>query len=329
MNILITGGAGFLGTKLCNALLKRGELTDSQGRTHTIQRIRLFDVVSRAHPSSGSGQAARVENMTGDIANTDDVRRAVGDDTDSVFHLAAVVSGEAEANFDLGMRVNVDGTLAVLQACRTLPKPPKVVFTSSLAVFGGRVSIPVPDTQAITPQNSYGVQKAIGELLISDMSRKGFIDGRALRLPTITVRPGKPNKAASGFLSGIIREPLNGLEATCPVRPGMQAWILSPRRAIENLILGHEVSASAFTDTRAITVPGLCVSVGQMVQALRDVAGDEVADRVTWQRDEAIESIVTGWPPAFEATFGKSVGMQSDADFASIIRAHIEDELHT
>jgi nucleoside-diphosphate-sugar epimerase len=319
MNILITGGAGFIGTKLCNALLGRGELTDAHGHVRAIHRIRLFDMIAHDHSD------ARVESVIGDIANPDDVRRAVGDDTDSVFHLAAVVSGEAEANFDLGMRVNVDGTRAVLDACRALTNTPKVVFTSSLAVYGGRVPIPVPDAHAITPQNSYGAQKAIGEFLISDMSRKGFIDGRALRLPTITVRPGKPNKAASGFLSGIIREPINGVDAICPVSPDMRAWVLSPRRAIENLIIGHEAAASAFTDTRAITVPGLSVSMHDMVNALRKVAGDAAADRVKWVRDTDIERIVAGWPHAFKATFGKSLGMRGDRNFVEVVQAYVAD----
>lgn len=324
MNILITGGAGFLGAKLCSALLQRGALTDAQGHMRAIKRIRLFDVVAAKHDD------LRVESLTGDIADANSVQRAIGDDTDSIFHLAAVVSGEAEQNFDLGMRVNVDGARTVLDACRTLHlakgQPPKVVFTSSLAVFGGSLPEPVPDDQALTPQNSYGAQKAIGELLLNDMSRKGFIDGRALRLPTISVRPGKPNKAASGFLSGIIREPLNGVAAVCPVEPSLRAWLLSPRRAIETLILAHELPASRFTYTRSINVPGLTVSVGEMVQALREVAGDEVANRVKFARDPFIEKLMLGWPPAFEATFGKALGMQADADYASIIRAYIEDE---
>jgi nucleoside-diphosphate-sugar epimerase len=348
MNILITGGAGFLATKLCAALLMRGALTDVQGARRAIKRIRLFDVVTRQHDSSplalpsvppsmprddqaqdaqgGSGQATRVESLTGDVANPTDVQAALSDDTDSVFHLAAVVSGEAEQNFDLGMRVNVDGTRALLEACRRLPTPAKIVFTSSLAVFGGPLPEPVPDSQAVTPQNSYGAQKAIGELLINDMSRKGFVDGRCLRLPTITVRPGKPNKAASSFLSGIIREPLNGVEAICPVEPQLRAWVLSPRRAIENLLLAHELPASAFSYTRSINVPGLTVRVSEMVEVLREAAGEEVAARVKWQRDRDIQRIVASWPAAFEATFGRSLGMQADADLASIVRAYIEDD---
>ncbi len=320
MNILITGGAGFLGRKLCAALLQRGTLTDTSGRMREIRRIRLFDVAPVAHDDP------RVESIVGDIAGTDDVQRAVGNNTDSIFHLAAVVSGEAEQSFDLGMRVNVDGTRTIFEACRTLPSPPKVIFTSSLAVFGGPLPDPVPDAWPLTPQSSYGTQKAIGELLLNDMSRKGFLDGRALRLPTICVRPGKPNKAASSFLSSIIREPLNGLEATCPVEPTLRVWLLSPRRAIENLILVHELPASVFSHTRSINAPGLTVSVGEMVQALREVAGEEVAGRVCFRRDEAIERIMASWPAAFEAAFGKSLGMQADADFPSIIRAYIADE---
>ncbi len=324
MNVLITGGGGFLGRKLCAALLKRGALTDVEGQLHPIARIRLFDVVPTATADP------RVESLIGDIANTDDVRVALGEDTDSVFHLAAVVSGEAERNFDLGMRVNVDGTRVLLEACRALGRSkgysPKVIFTSSLAVFGGPLPDPVPDEWPLMPQSSYGAQKAIGELLLNDMSRKGFIDGRALRLPTICVRPGRPNKAASSFLSSIIREPLSGLEAICPVEPSLRVWLLSPRRAIENLILAHELPATAFIHTRSINVPGLSVRVGEMVQALRDVAGDDVANCVHFQRDEAIERIVASWPAAFTATFGRALGMQADPDFASIVRAYLEDE---
>lgn len=322
MNVLITGGAGFLGTKLCAALLKRGALTDAQGREREIRRIRLFDMIESQRIVD-----PKVQTLAGDITHPADVQRALSDDTDSVFHLAAVVSGEAEQNFDIGMRVNVDGTRALFEAIRRLPAPPKVVFTSSLAVFGGPLPEPVPDDQALTPQNSYGAQKAIGEFLLNDMTRKGFMDGRALRLPTISVRPGKPNRAASGFLSGIIREPLAGVDATCPVQPDLRAWLLSPRRAIENLIIGHETPAPHFQHTRSVSVPGMTVSVGEMVHALRAVAGDAVAARVKFERDPFIEKLMLGWPPAFSADFGKSLGMRADTDYANVIRAYIEDEL--
>ena len=196
---------------------------------------------------------------------------------------------------------------------------------SSLAVFGGPLPDPVPDAWPVFPQNSYGAQKAMGELLVNDMTRKGFIDGRVLRLPTITVRPGKPNKAASGFMSGIIREPLNGIDAVCPVPPELRVWVLSPRRAIESLIVAHEAPAAQFAHTRTINVPGLSIAVADMVAALRAVAGEDVAARVKWQRDPQIEKIVAGWPAACEAGLGRTLGMQGDTDFAEVIRAYIED----
>ena len=230
--------------------------------------------------------------MAGDVADPAFVAAAIGGDTDSVFHLAAVVSGEAEANFDLGWRVNFDATRHLLERCRALARPPKVVFTSSVAVFGGALPDVVPDTQALTPQSSYGAQKAVGELLVHDYTRKGFLDGRSLRLPTVSVRPGKPNKAASSFASGILREPLAGVDAICPVPAETRMWLLSPRRVIENLLIGHEAPAAALTQGRSVNVPGISVTVGGMVDALRRVAGDAVAARVRFAPDPAIERIV-------------------------------------
>lgn len=319
VNILITGGAGFLGQALCRALLARGSASDASGVERPINRIRLFDIAARPIDD------ARVHSVTGDLNNPAELSAALTPDTDSIFHLAAVVSGEAEANFDIGMRVNVDGTRALLEACRALPKPPRLVFTSSLAVFGGPLPDPVPDGAALSPQNSYGAQKAMCEFMINDMSRKGMIDGRCLRLPTIAVRPGAPNKAASGFISGIIREPLRGVDAICPADLAMRVWILSPRNAVRNLILGHEIPTAQFTHTRSITVPGMSISLGDMLAALRDVAGAETAARVRVQRDPVIERIVAGWPAAFESTFGRSLGMRVEDDFREVIRAHIED----
>ena len=201
------------------------------------------------------------------------------------------------------------------------------MFTSSIAVYGGPLADPLPDDAALTPQASYGTQKAIGEYLVYDMTRKGFIDGRSLRLPTITVRPGKPNKAASSFASGIIREPLAGVDAICPVAPTARLWVQSPRKVIANLIVGHEAPASAFTYTRSINVPGITVSVGEMVDALRRIAGDAVADRVKWQYDPVIDRIVSTWPARFAPKLGPALGMEGDADFDGIIRAYIADEL--
>src|SRR5438309_4249419 len=293
MRIVITGGAGFLGSRLARALLARDSLTDARGEARPLRELVLVDVA----PATVAD--ARVTVVTGDLSDLALIERTVTPDTDSIFHLAAVVSGQAESEFDVGMRVNVDATRALLERCRKLPRPPKFVFTSSLAVFGGALPDPVPDDAVLTPQTSYGTQKAIGELLVYDMTRKGYIDGRSLRLPTITVRPGKPNKAASSFASGIIREPLSGVDAICPVAPSTQVWVSSPRTVIANLIVGHEAPASSFALTRSINVPGIHVGVGEMVAALRRISGDAVAERVKWQLDPVIDRIVSTWPARF------------------------------
>ena len=320
MRIVITGGAGFLGSRLARALLAHGSLTDARGEAHDVRELVLVDVV-RATVAD-----PRVTVVTGDLTDPTLIERVVTPGTDSVFHLAAVVSGQAEAEFDVGMRVNLDATRALLDRCRRLAKPPKFVFTSSLAVFGGPLPDPVPDDAPVTPQTSYGTQKAIGEFLVYDMTRKGYLDGRSLRLPTITVRPGKPNKAASSFASGIIREPLSGVDAICPVAPSTQVWVSSPRTVIANLIVGHEAPASSFALTRSINVPGIHVGVGEMVAALRRIAGDAVADRVKWQLDPAIDRIVSTWPARFAPVLGPALGMQADPDFDNIIRAYIADD---
>lgn len=322
MRIVITGGAGFLGSRLVRKLLERNALTDATGRLREITAITLLDVAPARLPDD-----PRVSALAGDLGDRALLERAITRDTDSVFHLAAVVSGQAEAEFDTGMRVNLDGTRAVLERCRALAAPPKLVFTSSLAVFGGPLPDPVPDAAPLNPQASYGVQKAIGEYLVYDMTRKGFLDGRSLRLPTVTVRPGKPNQAASSFASGIVREPLAGIATTCPVAPTTRMWVQSPRAVIDNLIVGHEAPASAFTHTRSINVPGITVSVGDMVAALRAVAGDEVAERVTWRLDPAVDRIVSTWPARFAPQLGSTLGMQADRDFAAIVRAYIADDM--
>ncbi len=320
MRIVITGGAGFLGSRLAHALLARGTLSDARGEAQPVTEIVLLDVVA-----ARGFDDPRVRVIAGDIADRSVVDEALAPDTASVFHLAAVVSGQAEAEFDTGMRVNLDATRHLLERCRQLRAPPKFVFASSIAVFGGALPDPVPDDAALTPQSSYGTQKAIGELLVNDLSRKGMIDGRSLRLPTITVRPGRPNKAASSFASGIIREPLAGERAPCPVSPQTRMWVSSPRTAIDNLVVGHEAPAPAFAATRSISVPGISVSVGDMAAALRRVAGDAVADRIDWRHDPAIDRLVSTWPAAFTAGLGRWLGMRADRDFDAIVAAYIED----
>jgi nucleoside-diphosphate-sugar epimerase len=322
MRVVITGGAGFLGTRLAQALLARGTLTDASGQSRSIDRVVLADVAAPA-----SNADPRAQAMQGSLDDPAFVERVVTPETDTVFHLAAVVSGQAEAEFDVGMRVNLDATRALLERCRKCTKPPKFVFASSLAVFGGALPDPVPDDAPVTPQSSYGAQKAIGELLVNDMSRKGFIDGRALRLPTIVVRPGKPNRAASSFASGIIREPLSGVEAVCPVAPATRLWLQSPRAVVANFIVGHEAPAEKLPAFRAINVPGIDVTVAEMVAALRSVAGDAVADRVQWRYDPVIDRIVATWPARFEARNGRALGMRGDAGFQDVVRAYIEQDM--
>ncbi len=322
MRIVITGGAGFLGARLARRLLELGSLTDSRGQSRRIDKLVLVDVVA----AKGLDDP-RVSHVTGDLADRRFAEQAVPADADTVFHLAAAVSGEAEADFDLGMRVNLDATRALLERCRLLLSPPKFVFASSLAVFGGALPNPVPDDAPLNPQASYGVQKAIGEYLVYDMTRKGFVDGRSLRLPTVTVRPGKPNRAASSFASGIVREPLAGVDASCPVAASTRMWVTAPRTVIDNLLVGHEAPASAFEFTRSINVPGISVTVGEMVAALRRVAGDKVADRVHWNYDPAIDRIVSTWPANFAPRLGMAFGMQADRDFDSIVQAYIADDM--
>jgi D-erythronate 2-dehydrogenase len=322
MRIVITGGAGFIGKKLARALLERGTVETAAGKG-AIESLVLFDVVH----AEGLPDDRRLVTVTGDITDGDEVRRLIGDDTDGVFHLAAIVSADAEQNFELGMAVNLGGTRNVLDACRALQGPIRLVFASSVAVYGGDMPDVLDDGTILTPQTSYGMQKAAGELLLNDYSRKGFVDGRALRLPTIVVRPGKPNKAASTFASSIIREPLAGQEAVCPVGRDAAMYILSPRRVVEALIHAFELPAHAFGMTRMLTLPGITASIGGMVDALAEVAGERVIRRITWQPDPVIQKIVAGWPARFDARRARSLGFQADADMAEIVRAHIEDEL--
>jgi nucleoside-diphosphate-sugar epimerase len=321
MRIVITGGAGFIGKKLAKALLDRGELATAAGR-QSIDSLVLFDVVH----AEGLADDARLSTVTGDITDAGQVRDLIGG-TDAVFHLAAIVSADAEQNFDLGMAVNMGGTRNVLEACRALPQPVRLVFASSAAVYGGDMPHMLDDSSILTPQTSYGMQKAIGELLVNDYSRKGFVDGRALHLPTIVVRPGKPNKAASTFASSIIREPLAGQAAVCPVERDAAMYILSPRRVVEAFIHAFELPAEAYGMARMLTLPGITASVGDMVDALTEVAGAAVADRLSWRPDPMIQKIVAGWPARFDAKRGRAMGFQADADMVEIVRAHVEDEL--
>lgn len=321
MHILILGAAGMIGRKLTDRLARDGSLA---GRT--IEKVSLFDVVA---PEAAQASFA-VETSAGDIGAPGETERLVAGRPDVIFHLAAIVSGEAELDFDKGYRVNLDGTRALLESVRRLGGgyTPRLVFTSSIAVFGAPFpEAGIHDEFHLTPLTSYGTQKAIGELLLADYSRRGFVDGVGLRLPTICVRPGKPNKAASGFFSGIIREPLNGQEAVLPVGDDVRHWHASPRAAVEFLLHAATMDTSPLGQRRSITMPGLAATVGEQIEALRRVAGDKVAARIRREPDPLVIRIVAGWPRSFQARRAEQLGFRAETSFDEIVRVYIEDEL--
>jgi nucleoside-diphosphate-sugar epimerase len=308
--ILITGGGGFLGSRLATAIKAR----DASAR------ITLLDM---AFPP---GLDQQFECIAGDVSSAAVIERALGRDTGSVFHLAAVVSGGAEADFDLGYRVNLDGTRALLEACRKLAKPAKLVYASSVAAFGGKLPEVLDDSTTPTPQTSYGTQKVIGEYLVADWTRKGMLDGRSLRLPTIVVRPGKPNLAASSFASGIIREPLNGLVSECPVPDTTGVWILSPKRVVEAFLHAHDLPADAWPSSRVVNLPGITLSVREMIDAMGRVAGKDAVSRVKFVPDARIQGIVKTWPVRFRTERALAMGFKADADFESAVRDYLQTE---
>jgi nucleoside-diphosphate-sugar epimerase len=321
MHVLITGAAGMIGRKLAARLVKDGGLN---GRP--IDRLTLTDIMAPDAPAGFHGAA---EVSAADLPAPGVAERLVAGRPDAIFHLAGVVSGEAELDFDKGYRVNLDGTRALLEAIRRIGDgyKPRVIFTSSMAVYGAPFPTAIPDDFHLTPLTSYGTQKVMCEQMLADSTRKGFIEGVGIRLPSIVVRPGKPNRAASGFFSGIIREPLAGQEALLPVAETVLHTHASPRSAVGFLIHGAELPRHQLEPRINLTMPGVCCTVAEQIEALRRVAGDKVAARIRREPDALVMRIVAGWPHRFEATRARALGFQVEDTFDEIIRVHIDDDL--
>ncbi|MDM0105946.1 SDR family oxidoreductase [Variovorax sp. J22R24] len=328
MNIVITGGAGFVGARLARTLLARQQLSLAGEAPALIDTITLVD---RVPPPSDLAQDPRVSAVVGDLNErlANEPARVVLPKTSLVFHLAAAVSGECEADFDLGMRSNFAATNALLEACRKLGTVPTLVFSSSLAVFGNSPEQPLPevitDNTLPTPQTSYGIQKFIAEQLVADYTRKGFINGRSVRLMTVSVRPGRPNGAASGFFSGMIREPLAGVRAACPVADETPVAISSPTRTIEGLIRAAEASDAQWGPRTALNLPSLSTTVGEMAAALGRVAGTAATELLDRTPDPMIRRIVKSWPGRFETVRARALGLESDASFEEVVREYVRE----
>jgi nucleoside-diphosphate-sugar epimerase len=311
MKIVITGGAGFLGRRLAKVLLEDSD----------VAQVILSDVTPARAPAHDERLVLNQANLLEPGAAA-----AVVDGADVVFHLAAIVSGQAEADFDMGMSVNVDATRSLLEAARATGHCPRFVYASSLAVFGPPLPAVVDEQTSVHPQSSYGAQKAICELLVADYTRKAFVDGRVLRLPTVCVRPGTPNAAASSFVSGIIREPLHGEKAVCPVGRDHKLWLSSPGAVVENLIHAAWLRPDELGFERIINLPGITVTVGEMIASLERIAGREVASRVVFGEDLGVQRIVCSWPAQFDVTRALRLGFSRDPDFDDLILDFISDE---
>jgi len=330
LKVVITGGAGFIGQRLARSLLQRGRLTAPDGGEAGIDEILLYDVqVPAARPSWAD---ERVVLRAGDISDTGEVASLIDRDDISVFHLASVVSGGGEKDFDLAMRVNLTGGLNVFEACRARAKKgaglPRVVFASSIAVFGGSAMAPVVGDHAKqTPQTTYGITKSICELLVNDYTRKGFFDGRSARLPTVIVRPGKPNAAASSFVSGLFREPLNGEVCKIPVSEDTVMPLLGYRSIVDGFIALHEADSAALGDDRAVSLPSFTVTVRDLIDALRRVAHDRKLGEIVFEPDPFIQRICDGWPKDASYERASRLGLPRDASLDAIVENYIEDYL--
>ena len=316
MHVAVTGAAGMIGRKLVARLGEEGRLGDAE-----LERLTLMDVVAPDPPPQGTAFA-------GDLADPATAQRLVDGRPDVIVHLAAVVSGEAEADFDKGYRVNLDGTRTLLETIRAAEYRPRLVLASSIAVFGAPLPNPIPEDFATLPLTSYGTQKAIDELLLADYSRRGFVDGVGIRLPTICIRPGAPNKAASGFFSNILREPLVGKEAVLPVPETVRHWHASPRSAVGFCLRAATVDTAEIGPRRTLSMPGLSATVGEQIEALRRVGGEAAVRLIRHEPDPQIMEMVGNWAAALDASRAERLGFVAETSFDQIIRVHLEDELH-
>ena len=321
MRALVIGAAGMVGAKLAKRLVEDGSIGQKP-----IESLALVDVVAPSPPTSSS---VDITTEVVDLSKPGVADRLVASRPDVIFHLAAIVSGEAEADFDKGYRINLDGTRLLLEAIRGIGEEyrPRLVFTSSIAVFGAPFPEAIPDDFFHTPLTSYGTEKAICELLLSDYTRRGFVDGIGIRLPTIVVRPGLPNKAASGFFSSVIREPLAGKDAFLPVSERVRHWFATPRSAVNFLVHAAGLDTETIGSRRNLTMPGVSATIAEQIAALKKIAGDRVAERIIRQPDETIIRIVDGWPRNFAPKRALSLGFRAEQTFEEIVRVHIDDEL--
>lgn len=322
MRVAITGGAGFIGRRLADTLLVRGYLSGPAGDKDRIGELVIFD--TRA-PSPAMRDDPRLRVVVGDLTSRDTLARALGPDIDTVFHLAGVVSGGAEADLQLGLKVNLDGTRLLLDYLAETGRKPRLIFASTLAVYGGPDALHVTDKTVPTPLSSYGVQKLCSELLIGDYDRRGLIDGRAMRFPTIAVRPGKPNLANSSFISSVIREPLAGRRAVCPVPDDVPIALMSPGRLIAAIIKVHDLSSAEFGWPRSLVLPAVQVDVREMLDALVELKGPALRDLVSFVPDERIIPMVKSWPASVVSERAARLGINTDRNAREIV----EDYLHT
>jgi D-erythronate 2-dehydrogenase len=323
MHVVVTGGAGFLGSRLARELLTAGTLPVAGSAPRPLSRLTLIDRAPAPPDLTADGRVSVIRGDLGELLDNVATARDTLAGAELIFHLAAAVSGECEADFDLGLRANLQVTQALLASCRALGTSPVVVFSSSVAVFGGSAETVITDETWPVPQTSYGTQKVMCEYLLADYTRKGFLNGRAVRLMTVSVRPGRPNAAASGFLSGIVREPLSGQRAVCPVDPGTVVALASPAKAIGALLCAATSADEVWGGRTALTMPALTVTVADMAAALTRVAGPQVSALIDWIPDPVISRMFATWPARIRADRAARLGLVPDPDFDSVIRAYL------